>query len=78
MISRKIASFGLALSVLVSSAAIAYADENTKEENNDYPVAARTMEDAGMPALLEGLTAESATAPAQRYQQLKEAVIAHN
>ncbi len=48
MISRKIASFGLALSVLVSSAAIAYADENTKEENNDYPVAARTMEDAGM------------------------------
>ncbi len=48
MISRKIAGFGLALSVLVSSAAIAYADENTKEENNDYPVAARTMEDAGM------------------------------
>ena len=38
----------------------------------------QTMEDAGMPALLEGLTAEGATAPAQRYQQLKEAVIAHN
>ena len=48
MITRKIASFGLALSVLVSSAAIAYADENKQEDNNDYQVAAQAMEDAGI------------------------------
>ncbi len=70
MITRKIASFGLALSVLVSSAAIAYADENKQEENNDYQVAAQTMEDAGIigssaaavnhdPALNVALLAES-------------------
>lgn len=48
MITRKIASLGLALSVLVSSAVIAHADENKQEENNDYQVAAQTMEEAGM------------------------------
>lgn len=53
MITRKIASFGLALSVLVSSAVIAYADENTKDKNVDTKAAIKAMEeidDAGLSA----------------------------
>lgn len=39
----------------------------------------QAMEDAGMPELLKELTtADGVTTPAQRYQELKEAVIAHN
>lgn len=52
MLSRKIACLGLAVSVLLSSAVISYAADNTdatkKSDNDDYQVAAQTMEEAGM------------------------------
>lgn len=48
MITRKIASLGLALTVLVSGTAIAFADENTKATQTDFAAAAQAMEDVGM------------------------------
>lgn len=48
MITRKIASLSLALSVLVSGTAIAFADENTKDTKTDFTAAAQAMADAGM------------------------------
>lgn len=47
MITRKIACFGLALSVLASSAVLAYADENTKVKEDNANAVAEVMEKVG-------------------------------
>lgn len=51
MKSRRIACLGLALSVLVSSAVVAYAGENTKDKKTDTKAAVEQLGDAGLSAI---------------------------
>lgn len=51
MKSRRLACLGLALSVLVSSAVVAYAGENTKDKKTDTKAAVEELGDAGLSAI---------------------------